>query len=33
MDALVWAITDLLIDPEEEQGWSQIGTRVQISRY
>jgi phage terminase large subunit-like protein len=33
MDALVWAITELLIDVEEEPQWQVVGGRVSISRY
>lgn len=33
MDALVWAIFELLIDPEEQLQRQALGQRVQISRY
>jgi phage terminase large subunit-like protein len=33
MDALVWAVTDLVVDPEESSDLQGIGTRVVISRF
>lgn len=33
MDALVWAVTDLLVDPEEETTRQALGERVYISRF
>ena len=33
MDALVWAITDLVVDQEEESHSFQIIAPVRISRY
>ena len=33
MDAMVWAVTDLVVDPEEIVQQHQFGQRVSISRY
>ena len=33
MDAMVWAVTDLVVDPEEVTTHHQLGQRVSISRY
>ncbi len=33
MDAMVWAVTDLVVDPEEVTTRHQFGQRVSISRY